>query len=1005
MYSHLDNVQEHQNKSTVNDAPVKQGENAIPDFVDNSPEAKEAAQLQAMADNSPEAEQTAQLQSIADSSPEAKEAAKLQAMADEHGAQEEQPKQKKVNNTGLPDDLKTGIENLSGFSMDDVKVHYNSNKPAELQAHAYAEGTDIYIGPGQEKHLPHEAWHVVQQKQGRVKPTLQMEGGVDVNDDKGLEQEADVMGRKAKNVQLQKIRKHKKANSSNDVTQRAKRAANNYKKVTPRIASPETRTTKKGKKITDENNNTAHHIVPHSSLKQIYESILDTNINTNLRQNLIKSFLPDTDKSKASLDKDDLATKYLNAIQDSSSKLYPYITFNFLLDPKYDSTASGMSKENIKIIKQVNSYIEWAQGNQFYGPNANKRFETDKTGIDTIGKFYVEFERDGKKNGYDSIEEHGQNLKNINGDDSEKEIYANKLKDIISKKIYKLRISLSKKTLGTAPHTSLNNKLEEKYDKLIRLHIISKDVDPSTVIWIHEDNDKDYKEYKERKKSKAIPSKITAINTERLIEQGKIGAMTTGKENQFNSEHWIKIESDKQVEVIESLYSKEKSNKVGNYIHYSEILNKKGDSKSLSKADKTVFDVLYKKAQVAIKKDLKNSEQITLMLNDDPSTISLLDTEDKIQKVIVYKLNSSPLKKLIEKHSVTLTDNQVKSIHTELLDSPSLKELVTTHSNKLSAIQIRNIDITLLDPSSLKELVATHSNKLKASQVENVKIKSLDPASLKELVAIHSKKLPASLVKKITSIAQLEADEKAIKAVIKNQLRNLDANFIKEITKQEQIHHLEHFIAKAKGIISIDLAQSIKTTKKLNDYVIQKLTKERLTNLDPSLIQSITKQGQIHHFPNFVGNARKNLNDILVKEIKNVKKFKDHLIKLLTKEHLANLDPSLIQSITKQGQIHDLNEFILKHNDHLSNELVLSITTVGSLSDDAIKLLTKKHLDKLDPSLIQGITKQGQIHNLNEFIAVLMKKGYIDPQAAAILSEQNNKKSSNNYKNDPMANY
>ena len=38
---------------------------------------------------------------------------------------------------GLPDDLKSGVENLSGYSMDDVKVHRNSEKPAELQAHAY----------------------------------------------------------------------------------------------------------------------------------------------------------------------------------------------------------------------------------------------------------------------------------------------------------------------------------------------------------------------------------------------------------------------------------------------------------------------------------------------------------------------------------------------------------------------------------------------------------------------------------------------------------------------------------------------------------------------------------------------------------------------------------------------------------------------------------------------------------------------------------------------------
>src|SRR3569833_1498697 len=110
--------------------------------------------------------------------------------------------QRKANNTGLPDQLKSGIENLSGHSMDNVKVHYNSAKPAQLNAHAYAQGTDIHLASGQEKHLPHEAWHVVQQKQGRVKPTMQMKGRVNVNDDKGLEKEADVMGVASADVRL-----------------------------------------------------------------------------------------------------------------------------------------------------------------------------------------------------------------------------------------------------------------------------------------------------------------------------------------------------------------------------------------------------------------------------------------------------------------------------------------------------------------------------------------------------------------------------------------------------------------------------------------------------------------------------------------------------------------------------------------------------------------------------------------------------------------------------------
>ena len=58
--------------------------------------------------------------------------------------------------------------------MDDVTVKYNSDKPTQLNALAYAQGTNIHIAIWQEKHLPHKAWHVVQQKQGRVKPTLQM---------------------------------------------------------------------------------------------------------------------------------------------------------------------------------------------------------------------------------------------------------------------------------------------------------------------------------------------------------------------------------------------------------------------------------------------------------------------------------------------------------------------------------------------------------------------------------------------------------------------------------------------------------------------------------------------------------------------------------------------------------------------------------------------------------------------------------------------------------------
>ena len=101
-----------------------------------------------------------------------------------------------ANQTGMPDGLRSGIESMSGLDLSDVRVHRNSDAPAQLDAHAYAQGNDIHLAPGQEQHLPHEAWHVVQQRQGRVQPTMQM-GAVNVNDDAGLEAEADAMGAKA----------------------------------------------------------------------------------------------------------------------------------------------------------------------------------------------------------------------------------------------------------------------------------------------------------------------------------------------------------------------------------------------------------------------------------------------------------------------------------------------------------------------------------------------------------------------------------------------------------------------------------------------------------------------------------------------------------------------------------------------------------------------------------------------------------------------------------------
>jgi folate-binding Fe-S cluster repair protein YgfZ len=144
-------------------------------------------------DNRQQAEKITQLQEMANSAARGT----VQKVEEEELLQGKfQPIQKKANNTGLPDDLKSGMEKLAGMSLDHVKVHYNSAKPAAVQAHAYAQGSDIHMASGQEKHLPHELGHVVQQAQGRVKPTTEV-GGMAVNDNEGLESEATSMGEKA----------------------------------------------------------------------------------------------------------------------------------------------------------------------------------------------------------------------------------------------------------------------------------------------------------------------------------------------------------------------------------------------------------------------------------------------------------------------------------------------------------------------------------------------------------------------------------------------------------------------------------------------------------------------------------------------------------------------------------------------------------------------------------------------------------------------------------------
>lgn len=107
---------------------------------------------------------------------------------------ERRAEQQEVNLTGIPAQMKWDLEARSGLSLDDVRVHYHSDKPAGLGALAYTQGTQVHIGPGQEGHLRHELGHVVQQKLGLVRPNARIPGGPALNTEEALERQADAIG-------------------------------------------------------------------------------------------------------------------------------------------------------------------------------------------------------------------------------------------------------------------------------------------------------------------------------------------------------------------------------------------------------------------------------------------------------------------------------------------------------------------------------------------------------------------------------------------------------------------------------------------------------------------------------------------------------------------------------------------------------------------------------------------------------------------------------------------
>ena len=103
----------------------------------------------------------------------------------------------------------TVLENMGralNADFSSVTLHANSKRAENLGALAFCEGEHIYFAPGQYNPaipmglqlIGHELVHVLQQRAGRVRPTSQ-HNGTAINNELGLEAEAEELGRAAAN--------------------------------------------------------------------------------------------------------------------------------------------------------------------------------------------------------------------------------------------------------------------------------------------------------------------------------------------------------------------------------------------------------------------------------------------------------------------------------------------------------------------------------------------------------------------------------------------------------------------------------------------------------------------------------------------------------------------------------------------------------------------------------------------------------------------------------------
>ena len=217
------------------------------------------------------------------------------------------------------------------------------------------------MAPGQESSLPHEAWHVVQQRQGRVNADSQRRG-IGVNSSDTLEREADVMGAKAM-----------RTGGTDGAPPAVKAAA-----VASPVAQLETRSTNPHANSTNIQGwtSTAHHIVSHAVLTGKLDLLGEED-----KAEVYREAVPDVLTEEM--------VKNLGCGIDATDPEAREQLRERLASHK-EEDGDEVEFHGAKLGNMRASFFEWQGGNQFQGPNTSIRAEPtdDKMGMDVDGGLF-----------------------------------------------------------------------------------------------------------------------------------------------------------------------------------------------------------------------------------------------------------------------------------------------------------------------------------------------------------------------------------------------------------------------------------------------------------------------------------------------------------------------------------------------------------------------------------------------------------------------------------------